>query len=633
MSSVEVSRRGDAQIDEDTNDKIQSSVVVRETTELVFNILSGTSDLDSAINALIEKVRRRYHLSMVAIFESTPDDSMVTPTFCSQSGSCKVEIENYAVPKEIFMNRFIEPDEQGVFYLKGEDSQVVQEYKGFAARGDEKFTANALLCCIIYDDGQPSGTVIFRSRQAVHEWSFDERCVLATLTKIIASYLLKARVNERAEALIDRLTNYDRITGRYKFDKFKEVVRETLDASSDDEDFMIFYSDITSFKSVNDMFGYEVGNNVLKMFSDMIAESPNFVCGCRDYSDNFISLCRRADKDKMLVQLKAVNQRFIDACAEMNSRLNVRVKTGIYPIVNKAQDVTAMIDNANVARKTAKSSSHEDAIIFDYALSNKLKRIQDIEASMFDALAGGEFKVFFQPKYDLASDTIVGSEALVRWMRPDGTMFYPDEFIPQFEKNGFIEKLDNYVLEYVCRKIRRELDAGMHVVPVSVNQSRYLLFDANYVSGVMSVIDRYQIPDGMLEIEITESMFFDKTSNLVSILSNLKRWTNVRISIDDFGSGYSSLNLLKDLPADVIKIDKEFLNESESSPNTKIIVGKTVELARELGFKVVCEGVETKNQANYLKSIHCDMAQGYLYSRPVSEEIYTQMLSDARKAL
>lgn len=255
----------------------------------------------------------------------------------------------------------------------------------------------------------------------------------------------------------------------------------------------------------------------------------------------------------------------------------------------------------------------------------KHRRAKELEKNMEYALAHKEFKVYLQPKYDLVTKKMVGAEALVRWVKEDGTMIFPDEFIPVFERNGFIKQLDLYMLEQVCEMLRRRLINNKICFPISINQSRVLLNSETYTTDVAMVLNSHDTPPDLIELELTERIFSDSLDEMAKMMSVLKD-LGIRWSIDDFGTGYSSLNLLKKLPVDIIKIDKAFLDETETSNVSKIIIRKTVELTQELDKMVVCEGVETEEQASYLKAIHCDLAQGYLYSKPMPMEEFERLM-------
>ena len=242
---------------------------------------------------------------------------------------------------------------------------------------------------------------------------------------------------------------------------------------------------------------------------------------------------------------------------------------------------------------------------------------------MDEAWENGEFHPYLQPKWNMATDQISGAEALIRWIDEKGNIIPPDEFIPVFERNGFIEHIDFYMLDEVCKYIRQMIDEGREVYPVSINQSRYLLYDPNYIMKVQEIMLKYRVPKGLIELEITETVFFNEKERMLDVMRNLKEF-NMNLSIDDFGSGYSSLNLLRDIPFDVLKIDRGFLDESVQSDSGKWILRKIVEMAEGLHLKVICEGVETHEQVEMLLDIGCIYAQGYLYSRPIPIEEFME---------
>ena len=214
-------------------------------------------------------------------------------------------------------------------------------------------------------------------------------------------------------------------------------------------------------------------------------------------------------------------------------------------------------------------------------------------------------------------------------MDSTGHIVSPGDFIPVFERNGFIENIDFYMLEEICKYIRRMIDEGREVYPVSINQSRYLLYDPNYIMKVQEIMLRYKVPKGLIELEITETVFFNEKERMLDVMRNLKEF-NMNLSIDDFGSGYSSLNLLRDIPFDVLKIDRGFLDESAQSESGKWILRKIVEMADGLNLRVICEGVETHEQVDMLLDIGCIYAQGFLYSRPIPLEEFIEKYNTPR---
>ena len=283
-----------------------------------------------------------------------------------------------------------------------------------------------------------------------------------------------------------------------------------------------------------------------------------------------------------------------------------------------------MIDRANAARKSVDTTTNNLQATYSDNIVKTMRKVDAIESEMEKALRKGEFKVFIQPKWDIVKDEIIGGEALVRWIKNDGSMVYPSDFIPVFESNGFIETLDFYMLEQLCVKLK-ELTAenGKYkIVPISVNQSRILINNPDYVKNVEKVIKRYDTDVSKIQLEITENLFFDQKDKMIEVINSLKA-LGFDMAMDDFGSGYSSLNILKDIPFDILKIDKDFFDEASISNASTVILKKILEMAKELNIDVICEGVETQEQVDMLRDFGCHAVQGYFYGKPIAcEEFY-----------
>lgn len=234
------------------------------------------------------------------------------------------------------------------------------------------------------------------------------------------------------------------------------------------------------------------------------------------------------------------------------------------------------------------------------------------------AFENKEFMAYYQPKVNLKTHKTVGAEALVRWFH-DGNIVYPNDFVPIFEANGFVVSLDFYILECVCKDIKRWMEEGREHIIVSVNFSKLHLSDPLLVEKIVKIVDRYMIPHKYIEIEITESVFVNSNIDLIDLTKKLKK-EKFSVSMDDFGSGYSSLNALKDINVDVIKLDKDFFQKGRTSIKTKIILTNIINMANELGLKIICEGVETETQTKFLMDLNCYIVQGYYFSKPIPVE-------------
>ncbi len=419
---------------------------------------------------------------------------------------------------------------------------------------------------------------------------------------------------------------YDVLTGLYTLDYFKKEVVQLLEQSKKADKYAIICTDISQFEAINNLYGLRRADQVLIELALLLTTCGKMMklC-CRSVADHFLALAVYEDEKTLKNLLHKLCKEFDNKVCKEYPDADPTLGIGIYLVEDKEIDIEKMVERANIARKSLRPHEGSDLVFYDDRIYARMEKIKKIERVMQDALEEKEFKTYLQPKYNLDTGEIVGAEALTRWIRRDGTMVYPDEFIPIFEKNGFIVQLDFYMLCSVCEMLQKRLKAGKKCVPISINQSRVLLGENDYVSRIAAVLAKYNTPPKYIELELTERIFKDNLSDIARMMAKLKE-LGIHWSIDDFGTGYSSLNLLKELPVDIIKIDKSFLDETETSDVSKIIIQKTVEMTRELDKRVVCEGVETESQADYLRDIHCDMAQGYLYARPMPMEEFEEIL-------
>lgn len=395
--------------------------------------------------------------------------------------------------------------------------------------------------------------------------------------------------------------------------------------------------DIDKFKFINDRLGYEEGNRMLeRMFKTLGDHMENGETYARLSDDNFACCITDASDSDITNRLNGVFEEF-----ERRNSLFVS-----YPVLFSAGvcrldqctdnygsiDFNIAIDRCNIAKRTIKGE-HTNAIAFyDGKIREKTLREKDFENVMPSALENHEFLCYIQPKYGTKSRRIEGGEALIRWKSSDFGFVFPDEFIPLAEKNGFVIELDFFILEEVCKAMRRWLDAGYKPVPISVNQSRAHMSHDDYIWRLREIVDKYAIPYEYIELEITETIFTDNAELLLKIVQKLHD-IGFQLSIDDFGSGYSSLNMLKDIPADVVKIDREFFNGTVNSDKGRAVISTVVDLAKKLRMHVISEGVETIDQVEFLDEINCDLIQGYYFAKPMPLKDFETLWFDEMNAI
>ena len=287
--------------------------------------------------------------------------------------------------------------------------------------------------------------------------------------------------------------------------------------------------------------------------------------------------------------------------------------------------VDSIIDRAALASKTIKGRYDQHEAWYDAKLRDQLLREQEIVGSMETALAQGQFNIYLQAQFDNATGEIVGAEALVRWMHPEKGMISPGDFIPIFERNGFISKMDEYIWNLTAKTLHERLERGLKAVPVSVNVSRMDVYDPTLSDRIAGIIKRYDIPRELFRLEITESAFVDDPRQLIETVNKLHALGFI-IEMDDFGSGYSSLNTLKEVPIDVIKMDMRFISNEGDMERGGVILNSVVRMTKWLGIPVIAEGVETQSQAEFLRSIGCTVVQGFLYARPLPVDEFDALL-------
>lgn len=442
---------------------------------------------------------------------------------------------------------------------------------------------------------------------------------------LFAAVLVAVLIISKREKHYRHLALTDSVTGLWNDVKFYQETQEILERNPDKE-YLLITLDINRFKFINNDFGSRAGDKMLVVLGKRIHEIFGGVAYyARGTADVFLILIEEKNfREEMLNPLK--KEIYFDNGGK-RQYYKVVIKAGVRKIHagEKREDIKRYADQASMARKTIKESADESIAYYDKEMKENIAREIAIENKMEAALENGEFQAYLQPKYYLPTEEIVGAEALVRWVTPDGKIVPPDKFIPLFERNGFIVKVDFYVYEQVMKQMAEWRKEGRTPICVSVNVSRVHIRTYDFFIKLNKLIEKYQIPKEYFELELTETMIGGGQGTTRDFVRECKR-EGYSVSIDDFGSGYSSLNLLKDLPVDILKIDKGFLDETAESKRSSIIVQQVVEMAKKMKIGTLCEGVETLEQAYFLKDIGCDMAQGYLFSKPIPMKEFEKLI-------
>lgn len=407
-------------------------------------------------------------------------------------------------------------------------------------------------------------------------------------------------------------SSHDILTGLYNIDHFVVHVDEMFN-DYPERKYAILVVDINRFKAINDIYGRESGDDLLRFIAGTIDNLTDMydvygrmhkdvfvICLCYEVVDDIISFIHQ-------LQLDIAKNQFT---------YKVDAHVGICLVEDYSIPVMKMVDWASLALNTVKGSYLKKYAFYDENLRIQIINEKSMENDMQESLENGEFMMYLQPKIDLTTNTIMGAEALVRWKHGEHGMLHPDLFIPLFEKNGFIVELDKFIWEEACKLLHTWKETGKRMIPISVNVSRMNIFRPEFYEYIIELVDKYDIPREYLELELTESVFLDDPNSLFEIMERFRQ-AGFKVSMDDFGSGYSSLAMLKDVPLDVLKIDRGFLIETVNSDKGKTIVSFIVLMASALQLKVIAEGVETQEQVDFLIESGCVFAQGYYFSKPV----------------
>ena len=431
--------------------------------------------------------------------------------------------------------------------------------------------------------------------------------------------MLEAEMDKKLIRKMKDVIEKDALTGIYTREAFCKYTQDMLQMNPE-TDYVLMRLDVERFKIINDLFGTKVGDMVLNIIAQKLKKKlqgigtygriagDNFVCCFPEGTINMEDIGLQHDPDIEELQLK----------------YDITLYYGVYRITDRSVSINLMCDRAEMVIRTIKGNYLKRIAYYDDELRMKMLEEQQLTNDMQSGLKNGEFCIFLQPIYDVNSDHITTAEALVRWNHATKGIISPGIFIPLFERNGLITKLDRYVWELACKSIRSSIDNGETVVPISVNVSRINLFLPNLGEELVALLDQYHLEPHHLKLEITESAYTKDQKQLLDAIIKLKE-KGFTIVMDDFGSGYSSLNVLKDMPIDVVKVDMSFINDVSTSRKADVIMMNMVRMAKEIGITVVVEGVETEDQLQYLKSINCDQIQGFLYSKPVPEAVFHSM--------
>ncbi len=460
-------------------------------------------------------------------------------------------------------------------------------------------------------------------------------CIFAGESKI--RILHECRIDQdRAEDIINdefgsldkdelyKMAFTDSITGHYNWNHLVAFLEMPLDKGIKDYAFVHF--DVKEFRVINEVYGHIAANRVLSDIVAAMNESDFVYASARCHNDNFAMIIKDMPEEETIRRLTE----FFEKLSYMKEDPSYKVyfRAGVVPMQRAMLSGNRVADAGKMAQAMGTAHNRTEITIYTDKMHDELMWGNFIKAYVDTAIEKDEFVVYLQPKYDIATEKLKGAEALIRWNYRNRGLLPPYRFIPFFEKDGSIGKIDDIVLKKVCATFARWKSEGKKTLPISVNLSRNRLYDPNIISRLTEIVDSYGVDHSLIDFELTESATYDDTDHLLSVLHELRK-QGFKISMDDFGTGYSSLSLLTEMPLDTLKIDKSFVDKIGTDNDREqdiVVIRHIVSLAKELDFVCLAEGAETKSQVDKLRTLGCEVIQGYYYSKPLPVEDYEKKL-------
>ncbi len=421
----------------------------------------------------------------------------------------------------------------------------------------------------------------------------------------------------------------DRITGLMTFESFLAEAQYII--KTENKRFLILAFDISDFHYINNQYGYDIGDMLLKNIGDAVSSMPDFsVLSCREYSDHFVCLCSHngTEEEFINVSLKSLKRCIREKTSHIQDLTYIKLNYGVYFLKENDESIISVVDKANVARRTGKNNYNIPCVVYSEHLMDIKENSAKIIPVFNDSFKNERILVYLQPKICAETKKIVGAEALSRLVDKDGKMISPALFIPALEKTGKIVELDFYVLQFILKLIRSWIDNDIEPVTISFNLSRIHFFSETLIDDITELVDRYDVPKKYIEIEVTESVFFEEEDVIIDKVEKL-RDRGFKVSVDDFGAGYSSLNLIGVLPVDIIKLDKGFVKGSLKTKRGHDVIKGLIKILNEIELDIVCEGVETKEEEQIISDYGCKEIQGYLYDKPIPVSLFEKKYLDA----
>ncbi len=586
------------------------------TDELVhytLDLFEASEDMMEAAGVLLGRIGRRFSLSFVSLREKEQNGgSTVKYVWFDKSAPDNYKDESaISLADKNACDRVFNSGETMIIrsiteMVDGAPVKTMMKLEGISA-----FVKVPLI-----SSNESFGCILFGTINGDRDWTEEELKAFFTMSRILSVYLVRQKDYDRIQRQIENMLSYDELTGLLKYEKFKEIAGRVIDEDKDST-YAVIAADISKFKFFNEHYGFKTGDEFIKDFATLIVKhNPRLVAGCRKYADSFVALIRVERPELLQTTLEGYVNRFRQNEAIKFPDFDPEVNLGFYLFEAERREIGYGLDNAAFAKRALKEAGTPG--VKQYLPEMKETKIREVAFlhTLEEAIDNREFVPFLQPKVDLKTGEIDGAEALVRWLKADNTVGMPDEYIPLLEKSGKIIELDYLVFENVLRMLQRWKTEGRNIIPISVNFSRKHVKNDMFVSYLLRQTDYFGIDRKLIEIEITESAFVDDHNALIKVMNEIKK-QGFMLAVDDFGKGYSSLSMLNEVPADIIKIDREFLKNIDDGPG-RAMLENVIHLIKDTKKRVVCEGIEKQDEAKLLREFGCEVGQGFLYGKPMA---------------
>lgn len=606
------------------NPDIDARYLRNDIVATAFEIFEKMNSFDAAIETLMKVIGFRFQLDRITIIGADLKNRTAGRRYQWISG-CGEEVlaKPESFSKEDFLTLFHSYDEYGTAVLQYDEMDMYsEEARALLMQGNAKTAVYAAMYC----EGKYTGSISYVTCESKRYWSRQNRSQMGELTKIISAHLEKKNAMNALDRGTASSPEYDSLTGLLSFSRFREEVERVI-VGGHATSHVIVYSDFEDFKYFNQKYGYSMGDQLLREFSNYVIETmerESEAYFTRVVADQFI-LFMPYDRGRDAVKgVTRINDEFIRRISQKIPGTRLKIRTGIYLVEDGCLSASAAIDAANFARKQAAGGCNL-VVLYDETLQQKKSLENEIINGLDEAMQKRQLKVYLQPRFSLKDLSVVGAEALIRWQKPDGTMLYPDSFIPLYEKNGRVVDLDFYVFEQVAGFLAKNNRLGRRQVPISINASILHAADENTIQHYLGILEKYGVEPTLTEIELTETAAVTDYGNVRRLFKRLQG-AHMKTAMDDFGAGYSVLNTVIDIPVNTVKIDRAFINNCQSSERGVYFLKQMVAVVKGLGYHVVCEGVETKEQVEILRQAGCEEGQGYWFARPMPIEEYEKLV-------